>query len=159
MPMPDQHSCYVSPEGISTTLRRRPPATESVGIMLKRNPSAATLARQYVTRALPDLWVRPDAVEAAELIVSELVTNAIKHGHRGDVRLLVDLQDGTLTLTVADKTPYRPLPPATPTADLDETGRGLFLVATLAQKWGHRSVGSNPDSGTAVWAELAQVMA
>ena len=151
--------CYVSPGGIPTTPRQRAPFKASAGIVLPRDRSAARLARQYVTRVLPDFWVRSDAVETAELIVSELVTNAFRHGRRGQVRLLIRLRDGTLTLTVADRTPYRPLPPITSATTWGETGRGLVLIDALAQRWGHRPVGSNADSGTAVWAELAGVLA
>jgi anti-sigma regulatory factor (Ser/Thr protein kinase) len=150
---------YVPPEGIQTTPRRRPPAAASAGITLPRAASAVSEARQYVTSALPDLCVRPDAVEDAELITSELVTNAFRHGRKGAVRLLIDLRDGTLTLTVADQTPYLPLPSAAPATDRDESGRGLFLVEALAEKWGHRPVAGNPACGTAVWATLAEVLA
>ena len=152
----DTQPRHVSPGGIPTTPQRRPPTVASVGIMLDRDRAAPGHARQYATAALADLCVTSEATEAAVTIISELVTNAVKYGDAGPVRLLVNLRCGTLTLTVADDTPYTPLPDAAlPAAWEQETGRGLALVAALSQRWGHRPVGTDPECGTAVWAELA----
>lgn len=135
----------------------RPPATASAGTLLPRDQSAPGRARAYLSDELPRLAVHPEAVESAVLIASELVTNAYRHGRRGDVRLIVSLAAGTLRLTVADQTPYVPLPAAEDAADDAECGRGLFMVERLSATWGHRPVGGDPECGTAVWAELVGV--
>jgi anti-sigma regulatory factor (Ser/Thr protein kinase) len=126
----------------------------SAGTLLPRDGSAPGRARAYLADELPRLAVRPDVVESAVLIASELVTNAYQHGRSGDVRLIVSIAAGTLRLTVADQTPYVPLPAAEAADEEAECGRGLFLVELLAETWGHRPVGGDPESGTAVWAEL-----
>lgn len=146
---------YVPPEGIPTMPRRRPPSVAAAGTVLPRDETAPGRARRYVSTALLRLFISPEVVETAVLIVSELVTNAFVHGRQGDVRLRIELTAGVLTLTVADQTPYAPLPTAVLADDDEENGRGLLLVELLSEKWGHRPVGGNPDYGTAVWATLA----
>jgi anti-sigma regulatory factor (Ser/Thr protein kinase) len=145
------------PDGTAVPSIRRPAA--KVGTVLPRDESAPGRARAYLTDELHRLAVRPEAVEDAVLIASELVTNAYRHGRRGDVRLIVSLAAGTLRLTVADQTPYVPLPDAEDAEEDAECGRGLFLVELLSATWGHRPVGGNPECGTAVWAELVGVTA
>ncbi|MER7224271.1 ATP-binding protein [Streptomyces rubradiris] len=79
-------------------------------------------------RALPTPLVQ-DVV----LVVSELVTNAIEHGH-GTVRLRVRHTGGSLLVEVIDNNPA-PARLRTPTA-VAERGRGLVLVSVVAQAWG-----------------------
>jgi anti-sigma regulatory factor (Ser/Thr protein kinase) len=76
------------------------------------------------------------------LVVSELVTNAIQHGH-GDVGLRMRYDAGELCIEVKDGNPE----PAElrSAGDEDESGRGLFLVAVLAKDWGVS------DDGTTTW--------
>ncbi|MFJ3138087.1 ATP-binding protein [Streptomyces sp. NPDC086843] len=88
-------------------------------------------------------------VDATELLVSELVTNALRHGDGpGPVGLRL-LRDEVLTVEVADGgSTLTPHPRRARTTD--EGGRGLFLVAKLSRRWGSRPA---PD-GKVVWAEL-----
>ncbi|MEU0663937.1 ATP-binding protein [Streptomyces lavendulocolor] len=69
-----------------------------------------------------------------ELIVSELVTNAIQHNHGATVTMSLHLKDGTLRVEVSDGSPDRPQMQQ-PNDDA-ENGRGLFLVVGLADEWG-----------------------
>ncbi|MBQ0852878.1 ATP-binding protein [Streptomyces sp. BH-SS-21] len=88
---------------------------------------------------------RPALTEDAEVLVCELVTNALRHG-RGDVgvRLLFSTQQ--LRIEVRDASPDSPvLRNATPA---DESGRGLFIVQALASEWS-----ISPD-GTMTWCSL-----
>lgn len=118
-----------------------------------RLPTAPRRARQYVTVVLGALYVPAAVAERAVLVTSELMTNAVRHGAAGPVRLALDLRGDVLTLTVSDRTPYVPLPDAELPDAYAESGRGLALVEALSARWGHRPT-ADPDDGTEVWAEL-----
>ncbi|WP_329539759.1 ATP-binding SpoIIE family protein phosphatase [Streptomyces sp. NBC_01358] len=114
---------------------------------LALDPREVARARRLVRGRLLD-WELPDAVEAAELMVSELVTNAVKHGRTHHIGLRL-VRTGALLCEVTDDEPA----PATlldATAD-DESGRGLVLVSGLAREWGT----STTARGKTVWFELA----
>jgi anti-sigma regulatory factor (Ser/Thr protein kinase) len=113
------------------------------------SPEAAAEARHMLdalTGRLPDGRIRD-----VRLLVSELVTNAVRHANlaAGDViRLVVDVSTRTLRVEVHDPgggfVPTEPSPdPARP------SGWGLYLVAELADRWGVDS-----DDRTLVWFEL-----
>ncbi|WP_329550455.1 ATP-binding protein [Streptomyces sp. NBC_00696] len=87
----------------------------------------------------------PGLVEPAELLVTELVTNAFKHG-LGDVGLRMYLTDTHLLIEVRDGS--HQLPVLGDGALDDEDGRGLFLVAAIADDWGVSS------DGTTTWCSL-----
>ncbi|MGW3247999.1 ATP-binding SpoIIE family protein phosphatase [Streptomyces sp. NPDC001070] len=101
-------------------------------------------ARHLAARQLRE-WGLERLVPAVELIVSELVTNAICHGD-GPRRLRL-IQHHVLTCEVSDFNTGRPRS-RHPHA-LDEHGRGLYLVAQLSRRWGSRSAAD----GKVVWAE------
>lgn len=90
-----------------------------------------------------------DAADVAELLASELVTNALIHTDHGAVvtatveesRLHVEVQDFMAGLPVRD----------VPTADLGTGGRGLVLVERLADAWGVRTA---QGVGKVIWFEL-----
>ncbi len=108
---------------------------------------APGLARR-ATREVLTSWQVAHLSEPALLIVSELVTNSVKHS-KGSL-LLLQMQDtGTgIRIEVHDADPRWPQP-CTPTA-ASESGFGLVLVNALADTWG---VCDNP-MGKAVWVEL-----
>jgi two-component sensor histidine kinase len=110
---------------------------------------AAALARQ-VTREALAAWQRADLEETAVLIVSELVTNAVRHASTGGslVGLRLEIAGTSVRIEVHDTDPRWPQP-STPNA-LDESGFGFVLVNALASKWGV----SDTATGKAVWAEL-----
>ncbi|MCS0638422.1 SpoIIE family protein phosphatase [Streptomyces sp. LP05-1] len=93
-------------------------------------------------------WGLDDLTFAAELILSELITNAIRYG-AAPVRVRL-LHDRGLTCEVSDSS--NTSPHLRYAATTDEGGRGLFLVAQLAERWGTRYT---PD-GKVIWAELSQ---
>lgn len=113
--------------------------------------TAAARARALVHRTLP-LWrvSDPADVEDAVLLVDELVTNAILHGG-GNVRLRLRLEGRRLVAEVADDSPRLPRP-RRPGGQVDwaESGRGLLLVAALADDHGSRLTGH----GKVVWFGL-----
>ncbi|MEU9052280.1 SpoIIE family protein phosphatase [Streptomyces sp. NPDC048384] len=108
------------------------------------DPAVVSEVRASTTRQLAD-WGLDEAAFAAELLLSELVTNAIRHAV-GPIRVRL-LHDRTLICEVSDASDTAPH--LRRAATTDEGGRGLFLVAQLAQSWGTRHT---PD-GKVIWAE------
>jgi PAS domain S-box-containing protein len=111
---------------------------------LPNEPAAVRIARQAAARQLSE-WGLEHLVATVELIVSELVTNAIRYGG-GPIRLRL-IQHQVLTCEVSDSNPSHPRPRHPHI--IDENGRGLFLVAQLSRRWGSRSA----TDGKVVWAE------
>ncbi|MFI8202808.1 SpoIIE family protein phosphatase [Streptomyces sp. NPDC085937] len=92
-------------------------------------------------------WSLTDASFTAELVVSELVTNAIRYG-APPIRLRLIHDDATLICEVSDTSHTAPHLRRAKT--WDEGGRGLLLVAQLTQRWGTR----HTAEGKTIWAEL-----
>ncbi|MBL1098362.1 ATP-binding protein [Streptomyces sp. 205] len=107
-------------------------------------PTAVARARDAATRQLTS-WGLDEAAFATELIVSELVTNAIRYAG-GPIGLRL-IHDEVLVCEVTD--PSNSQPRLRRAHTTDEGGRGLFLVAQLAQRWGSRY----GQSGKTIWAE------
>ena len=80
-----------------------------------------------------------------ELLASELVGNVIRHA-RGPITLRL-LRSRALVCEVTDRS--LTMPRIRHAADMDEGGRGLQLVAALADRWGARGT----DSGKCIWTE------
>jgi anti-sigma regulatory factor (Ser/Thr protein kinase) len=99
--------------------------------------SAAAAARRFCTTRLSRLFGRDadtdDRIGTAELVVSELVTNAVRAGStRISVRLTVD--DAYLNVSVRDDAAGRPRPRLAAPDERD--GRGLMIVEALSDSWG-----------------------
>ena len=92
--------------------------------------------------------VSPAAAQTAELLASELVTNAVMHG-RGNVQVVMEYGAEGLAVTVTDEEPAPPVVTETPPSATG--GRGMRLVEVLASSWG---VKPGPP-GKAVWFRLA----
>ncbi|MEW2513362.1 ATP-binding SpoIIE family protein phosphatase [Streptomyces sp. NPDC046870] len=106
--------------------------------------AAVSQARRHVGAKLTE-WGLEDAAPTTELIVSELVTNAIRHA-RPPVRLRLILQGARLTCEVSDDSSTSPYLRQANT--FDESGRGLFIVSQLARRWGTR----HDSRGKTIWA-------
>ncbi|MEU0443799.1 ATP-binding protein, partial [Streptomyces sp. NPDC006186] len=89
-----------------------------------------------------------EMVRTAELLVSELITNAVQYAGTGSVSLAVCLDEAVLRIEVCDTSPVLPQP-ALPDAD-SEGGRGLFLVAALADRYHAEPT----ETGKRCWAEI-----
>ncbi|WP_455771006.1 SpoIIE family protein phosphatase [Streptomyces erythrochromogenes] len=112
---------------------------------LPSDPAAVADARDKVSRRLAD-WGLHDVVFTAELVVSELVTNAIRYGTPPiqlrlirDTVLICEVSDGSSTA-----------PHMRRARMFDEGGRGLLLVAQFAERWGTR----HRAGGKSIWAEI-----
>ncbi|MDQ0485714.1 anti-sigma regulatory factor (Ser/Thr protein kinase) [Streptomyces thermodiastaticus] len=112
--------------------------------------NAVRAARRAVREQLRR-WELDGVTDLAELLVSELVTNALRHA-TGPVGVCLSRPagpDGVLLLEVSDPVPE---PPRTRDVRLDdESGRGLQLLARSSRRWGHRT----GPHGKTVWCELA----
>ncbi|MGW2524088.1 SpoIIE family protein phosphatase [Streptomyces sp. NPDC001617] len=108
------------------------------------DPAAVADVRSRTNRQLVQ-WGLEEAVFTTELILSELVTNAIRYA-TGPIRVRL-LRDRTLICEVWDTSSTSPH--LRFAANTDEGGRGLFLVAQLADRWGTRYL----PAGKVIWAE------
>jgi PAS domain S-box-containing protein len=113
---------------------------------LPADPAVVADTRARAARQLA-LWGLVELADTTELLVSELVTNAIRHTH-GPIQLRMIL-DGMLSVEVSDGSSSAP---QLRRADrYDEGGRGLMLVAQLAERWGTR----HTRTGKIIWAQQA----
>ncbi|MBY8344508.1 SpoIIE family protein phosphatase [Streptomyces spinosirectus] len=108
------------------------------------DPAKVAEVRASVSRRL-DAWGLDELAFTTELVLSELVTNAIRYG-TDPIRVRV-LLDRTLICEVFDSSSTSPH--LRYAAMTDEGGRGLFLVAQLAERWGTRYT----PEGKVIWAE------
>lgn len=102
-------------------------------VRLAASPAAAGEARSQVRTAIRD-WGVPVDPDAAVLLTSELVTNAITHEAGETITLGIRCLRGRLRVDVYDTS--RSFPVVSVAQGDAETGRGLMLVATLAAEWG-----------------------
>ncbi|ROP46563.1 SpoIIE family protein phosphatase [Streptomyces sp. PanSC9] len=112
---------------------------------LDAEPLAVPRARRLVRERLLT-WCLPHAVETAELLVSEVVTNAVRHAQGDRIGLRVVRTDALL-FEVTDDEPA--LPAMLSAGPLDESGRGLRVLSRLAREWGASTSGHRKT----VWFE------
>ncbi|MGW6408714.1 SpoIIE family protein phosphatase [Streptomyces vinaceus] len=125
---------------------RTVPAERIATWTVSADPSLVAGVRAAATRQLAD-WGLDELAFAAELMLSELVTNAVRYGTEPiqvrlvhDTSLICEVSDGSSTA-----------PHLRRAASTEEGGRGLFLVAQLARAWGTRYT----PHGKVIWAECA----
>lgn len=121
---------------------------------LSRRPRSAPRARVALHAVLADWGAGDDLLHTAELVLSELVTNALHAPAPSDrqvgIRIAHSSRDGLLRLEVSDAGSGRP-EVGCPGGD-DEQGRGLRVVDALSHRWG---VTARPGGiGKTVWSEL-----
>jgi len=110
------------------------------------DPAAVSEMREAVSGKLEE-WGLSELGFAMELVLSELITNAIRYGCEPiHVRLI---RDRTLICEVADGSSTSPH--LRYAASTDEGGRGLFLVSQMTERWGTRYT----PQGKVIWAEQA----
>ena len=126
-------------------------------------PTAPACARNHTHAVLKEWGLGdPDFIATAELLVSELVTNAYEATVRRQldtpIALRLSSNDRQILIEVWDADPT---PPQSPTLDGDglpspaaESGRGLFLIAALSERWGCYRRNAKAGGGKVVWAEV-----
>lgn len=117
-------------------------------VTLAAEPASTRVARRLLRAACAEGGLSGDLTDTAQLLTSELVTNAIIHG-RSQVTVKTSLAEGRLRVEVGDDNSRHPELRLTDDSALD--GRGLHLVALLAASWGV----SDQPFGKTVWFELA----
>jgi anti-sigma regulatory factor (Ser/Thr protein kinase) len=126
----------------------------STVVLLPHVPSSVGQARHRLGAHLHAHGVSEPAICDATLVLSELMSNAVRHARPlpgAQLRVAWSLGDGTLELAVSDGGgPTRPRT-ARPPSVSSLGGRGLGIVDHLSRRWGVRS----DDPGTTVWAVLA----
>jgi anti-sigma regulatory factor (Ser/Thr protein kinase) len=123
------------------------PTSEHLLVELPHLPRAVPEARLAIRRLLASRDLPGETVGVAELLVSELVTNAVKYG-APPVWLLLELRPGLVHASVSDTSTA--LPRRRPTTPMSEGGRGLLVLDALAGSWGAAAV----DSGKYLWFDL-----
>lgn len=110
----------------------------------RHSPGAA---RRFVGDMLKR-WRFDSVIESAQLLTSELVTNAVLHAGT-EVQVVLEATGETVHVEVIDLTKRQPVARYTPFDDL-QTGRGLTLLDSMAASWGVDPL----DRGKAVWFDL-----
>lgn len=99
-----------------------------------------------VLRSSLTFWGFPALIDSAELLLTELVTNALCHGRGSAIEVGVFFRGGRLVIEVEDGCPTRPQ--LRHAGQWEEGGRGLFLVESVADAWGVSA------DGTTTWCTL-----
>ncbi|MYS61118.1 ATP-binding protein [Streptomyces sp. SID5468] len=121
------------------------PSVEEVRLVSR--PESASAARRLTVSVLR-LWSLPHLADVCELLVSELVGNAVRHTGARTFGLRMPRRRGWVRVEVRD--PSRALPCLLPVRELDTSGRGLFLVDKLSDRWGVDLL----PRGKTTWFEL-----
>jgi anti-sigma regulatory factor (Ser/Thr protein kinase) len=121
-------------------------ADDSLTLRLSGGTDAAATARRALSRLRAD--IDPPLMENLRLLVTELVTNSVKHTESDNVLLRVLVAPSAVWTEVTDEGPgFDPAGTGTPQ---ERSGWGLFLVERLADRWG-----ATHEAGTTkVWFEL-----
>ena len=131
---------------LAVLLDQAAPPPGHLRLWLPAQPESAGAARAAVRGLLQDAG-HDD--EEAQLLVSELVGNAVRHAPRGDILLRARLHDGLVRVEVQDSGSDLPELPEQPSWQA-EGGRGLLLVEAVAERWGAEQV----PGGKKMWFEL-----
>lgn len=123
------------------------PAALATRLVLPGEPSSVPMARSFITELLGQ-WDLDGPVPASELLVSELVANAIQHVP-GPCALELTYRGNVLRIAVSDSGPG--MPDLQVMGPSSERGRGLHIVSAFSTAWG---VDQLPDGRKLVWAEL-----
>ncbi|MEV6464609.1 ATP-binding protein [Kitasatospora sp. NPDC051702] len=120
---------------------------------LARHQKSAGAARSLLREFLASIDSSQQFLEIGQLVLSELVSNAVQHARMPGRLIFVrfEMEPGLLRIEVHDAS--RRIPMMRTTGDEDESGRGLRLVDQLAKEWGVRP--REGGVGKAVWALVA----
>ncbi len=137
------------PDPICDEIAVRISSGAATSTALERDASGQWVGRlRRISTAKLRLWGLAPLVDDAKLLVSELVTNALRYGEGGEIEFRLVVAGKELLIAVNDGSARRPQLRMVGAAS-SETGRGLVLVAGLADDWG-----VSPD-GTTTWCTLS----
>ncbi|MFJ6705673.1 MULTISPECIES: ATP-binding protein [unclassified Streptomyces] len=118
-------------------------------------PSLEAAARVRVMRRIAAAKLRFNGldtlIDAVQLVVSELVTNAVRHSGTAEGRVIITTRDGYLHIVVRDGMPGEAS--LKPTDATTESGRGLYLVDAIAVE--HGGSWGTSKAGAETWCRLA----
>ena len=126
-------------------------------LRIPAEPVSVSAARRFMTELLTGLGCTCTLRDDAELMLSELVTNAVRHQRNGKIDITAVLRGSALRVSVTDDSSEVPVPrsgnapnnagqaPSTESA----SGRGLMLIEQLATRWGWAPL----ENGKVVWFE------
>jgi len=123
--------------------------TRRYAIDLDASPESARRAREFFAGVARRMRLDPEQIHRGELAVSELVTNAVTHA-RGPIKLSARRSRPSMRVEVSDGDPCSPHM-MDPSLDTDG-GRGLPIVAAMADEWGWDS--DDDQRGKRVWFHL-----
>jgi len=127
-----------------------PSVDDGLSLRLRGGPEAAARARRALSKLRAD--IDPPLMETLRLLVTELVSNSVRHARSETVMLKVLVGRTSVLTEVTDEGPgFDPAETGTPGSE--DSGWGLFLVERLAHRWG---VSQNAGA-TKVWFELRRV--
>lgn len=138
---------------ISSVRRRRPGPGWVATRTFVRAAESIGKARAWVRARLRAARVEPDVIDVTELLVSEVATNAVRHGDGDEITVRLELAEH-LEAAVHDDA-RRGTPTLRRAAPADLGGRGLTLVQGLSSAWGTRQDGT----GKWVWFRLPRASA
>jgi anti-sigma regulatory factor (Ser/Thr protein kinase) len=125
-----------------------PVATEKQTFRVSAEPHSVPRARERVIE-LAEPFVDAARIADLRLVISEVITNAVRHGGEGEVVVAVTPKPGWLCVQVTDTGDgFAPRPRAFEPDD--DGGFGLFLIERLTRRWGL----TREDSNTRVWFEF-----
>lgn len=120
-------------------------------LAVRHDPASAAVVRSAIAADLENRAIARAAVDDVILVASELVTNALVHAavsFDDDLDVAWEVRPDAVTVEVHDGSPELPCPRTT--TQTETSGRGLAIVAALADSWGVRST----DHGKQVWARV-----
>jgi anti-sigma regulatory factor (Ser/Thr protein kinase) len=142
------------PESARTERDSTGEPSRTAGVDLPAAPQSAAAARRFARAVLAE-WRLPALADDVDLVISELITNALLHARadrrvppQATIRLDLEQYGGDLYCRVADGSPLPPTPEQA--GDTAESGRGLLLVEAVSAAWGW----SHEPRGKVVWARF-----
>jgi hypothetical protein len=120
-------------------------------LYIPHTPRAVTVSRRTLRLILTAHGLL-DLAEAAELLATELISNAVRHT-KGPAALRLRWSGSVLRIGAWDADPTPPAPPLNLAAQA-EGGRGLELVRACSDGWGWHPLSTNGDTGKYVWCDL-----
>jgi anti-sigma regulatory factor (Ser/Thr protein kinase) len=123
------------------------PLIDEISTELPLGVQAVAIARAFVGDAIRAWGAGAEDIASAELLASELVTNAVLYGY-GARTIALRRESHRLRIGVSDSAPG--VPTRREAGGEDEIGRGMQLVEAYAESWGVEP----HDDGKAVWCEI-----